>query len=68
LGTSTSAEAKEYFSDLRKHKIEFQYTGPENDSDIVLAFDRKKADARKVWLSNMDHDNTFIDTSRGYIN
>ena len=25
LGTSTDKEAKQYFSDLRKHKIDFQY-------------------------------------------
>ena len=25
LGTSTDKEAKQYFSDIRKHKIDFQY-------------------------------------------
>jgi len=39
---------------LRKHKIEFKYTGPDNDEAIILAFDRKKADQRKTWLANLD--------------
>lgn len=54
LGTSTSAEAKDYFGDLRKHKILFEYTGDQNNKDIELAFDKKKADARKVWLGNLN--------------
>ena len=27
LGTSTSAEAKEYFSDLGQHKLDFAFSG-----------------------------------------
>lgn len=36
LGTSTSQEAKEYFSDMQRHRIPFKYTGPEDDEAITL--------------------------------
>lgn len=42
LGTSTDKEAKEYFEDLRKHKIEFQYVDDEDDKSIELIFSKKK--------------------------
>jgi len=36
LGTSTSKEAKEYFSDMARHRIPFKYAGAEDDASIVL--------------------------------
>jgi DNA topoisomerase-2 len=48
LGTSTSAEAKEYFGDLDRHIIDFEYSGLSDTEAIDLAFNKKKADARKV--------------------
>ena len=36
LGTSTSKEAKEYFSDMDRHRIPFQYAGQEDDQAITL--------------------------------
>lgn len=36
LGTSTSQEAKEYFSDMQRHRIPFKYCGPEDDEAITL--------------------------------
>jgi len=36
LGTSTSQEAKEYFSDMQKHRIPFKYSGPADDEAITL--------------------------------
>lgn len=36
LGTSTSKEAKEYFTDMAKHKIPFKYRGTEDDASINL--------------------------------
>jgi DNA topoisomerase-2 len=56
LGTSTDKEAKEYFSALRKHKLNFEYTGIEDDQAIDLVFNKKKADDRKVWLKDSDPD------------
>lgn len=52
LGTSTSAEAKEYFSDLDRHRIDFKYAGTDDDNAIVLAFSKDMVDARKQWLMN----------------
>ncbi|XP_026579602.1 DNA topoisomerase 2-alpha-like [Pseudonaja textilis] len=36
LGTSTSKEAKEYFSAMTRHRIPFKYSGPEDDAAITL--------------------------------
>jgi len=52
LGTSTSAEAKEYFSDMIRHKIKFKYNGEQDDHSIQLAFSKKAVDQRKEWLTN----------------
>ena len=52
MGTSTSKEAKEYFSDMARHKINFHYAGGEDDSNINLAFSKKKIEERKEWLTN----------------
>ncbi|CUT98959.1 DNA topoisomerase 2 alpha [Echinococcus multilocularis] len=51
LGTSTSKEAKEYFSDMARHRIRFRYSGPEDDSGIMLAFNKNKINERKQWLT-----------------
>lgn len=52
LGTSTSKEAKEYFSDMQKHRIKFHYNGVDDDNAIQLAFSKKMVDMRKEWLTN----------------
>lgn len=52
MGTSTSKEAKEYFSDMHRHRIPFHYGGSEDDSSIILAFSKKKVEERKEWLTN----------------
>lgn len=49
LGTSTSAEAREYFKKIQELTVKFD-VDKMTDESIVLAFDKKKADARKVWL------------------
>jgi DNA topoisomerase-2 len=49
LGTSTSAEAREYFEKIQDLTVKFDMDMMTDDS-IVLAFDKKKADARKSWL------------------
>lgn len=36
LGTSTAKEAKEYFSDMVRHRIQFRYTGIEDDTSVTL--------------------------------
>nr|CAD7454987.1 unnamed protein product [Timema tahoe] len=56
LGTSTSKEAKEYFSDMARHRIKFKYAGPQDDANITMAFSKKCIDDRKVWLTNWMED------------
>ncbi|RSH87226.1 DNA topoisomerase 2 [Saitozyma podzolica] len=50
LGTSTSADAKKYFSDLQKHRLPFEAMQQEDRALIDMAFNKKKADDRKEWL------------------
>ena len=64
LGTSTSNEAKVYFEDIETKLIRYFWQDvkeeikvhPDDDA-ITLAFDKTRADDRKVWLSNYDKDN-----------
>ena len=49
LGTSTSAEAREYFKTIEDLTVKFD-TDVMSDKSITLAFDKKKADDRKTWL------------------
>ena len=51
LGTSTDQEAKEYFKEMRQ--ITYNFT-ENSDSSIDLAFNKKRADDRKIWLSTYD--------------
>ena len=49
LGTSTTAEAKEYFKNMDKNVVNYRKT-PESDDSLVLAFKKDKADNRKSWI------------------
>ena len=49
LGTSTSAEARDYFKKIQELTVKFDVDVMTDDS-VILAFDKKKADARKAWL------------------
>lgn len=51
LGTSTSSEAKEYFKNMKRHKIPFLYKDNKDDEAIELAFSKKKIEERKQWLT-----------------
>lgn len=53
LGTSTSAEAKEYFSNLATHEIDFSWSETSHDA-IEMAFSKKRVDDRKQWLLAME--------------
>ena len=59
LGTSTSNEAKEYFANLNKHLINFNWDN-KADKSIILAFSKKQVDNRKKWLSQYDR-NEILD-------
>jgi DNA topoisomerase II len=51
LGTSTREEAKEYFQHLSAVKFDFT---PGSDEAIDMAFNKQRADDRKVWLQGYD--------------
>lgn len=51
LGTSTSAEAKEYFKMLDKLLVNFKFDPKTNDS-MQLAFAKERVPDRKTWLSS----------------
>lgn len=62
LGTSTAQEAKEYFQDFDKKKICY-FTGADEEATAAsrdamdMAFNSKRAEDRKVWLSKYDRSN-----------
>lgn len=51
LGTSTPAEAREWFEKL--HEIKYVWDA-ESDNSFSLAFSKKRADDRKRWLATYD--------------
>ena len=51
LGTSTSEEFKEYFADLARHRISFDYTGDMCSDAVSMVFTKARIAERKVWLS-----------------
>ncbi|KAF9155958.1 DNA topoisomerase 2 [Linnemannia schmuckeri] len=61
LGTSTKEDAKDYFSQMDKHKKEFAPITDDARALVDMAFNKKKADERKEWLANYEP-GTFLDT------
>lgn len=61
LGTSTSSEFKEYFSN--KKIVDFVYSAETTDDMIDKIFNKKRADDRKTWLEQYDKD-AFLDTNQ----
>lgn len=57
LGTSTAAEAIEYFKEMKM--ITYKYTETHSDEKLALAFDKKKADERKKWIGSFDRNNVL---------
>ena len=51
LGTSTSAEAKEYFKQIERLTVAFG-ADPRMNESMTLAFAKAQADDRKGWLTN----------------
>ena len=60
LGTSTSAEFKDYFAN--KKIVDFVYSGTSDDT-IDKVFNKKRANDRKTWLEAYDK-TSYLDTSR----
>lgn len=60
LGTSTGKEFKEYFE--HKKYVYFDHNGDSSDDIIDMVFNKKRADERKIWLT--DYDRTrYLDTN-----
>ena len=65
LGTSTSDEAKGYFTNFDDKNISYVVADNDQDNDnkelsidkIELAFDKKRSEDRKSWLKTYDKDN-----------
>ncbi|VDM77567.1 unnamed protein product [Strongylus vulgaris] len=53
LGTSTSKEAREYFSNFEKHLVNFRYEDEEDGESLRMVFDKRRADDRKQWINKM---------------
>tara|TARA_B110000483_G_C18206288_1_gene547794 strand:- start:102 stop:3611 length:3510 start_codon:yes stop_codon:yes gene_type:complete len=72
LGTSTSEEAKGYFTDIEKKNIKY-INGNQiiEDTNILkstqkieLAFDKKKSEDRKLWLKSYNKNNIIEQTQK----
>jgi len=63
LGTSTAAEAKDYFGKIQDHRIDFRWKGNSENKLIDMAFNKGRADDRKTWM-NKYQEGTFVDHSK----
>ena len=61
LGTSSNKEAQEYFSDIQRHRIDFEYQSNKDEESIDMAFNKKKAEERKNWILNFDPNTPPLD-------
>jgi DNA topoisomerase-2 len=69
LGTSTAAEAKEYFVDIEDKLINYMWEEmAECEDALTLAFQKNRADDRKEWLMKYDRNDilTYEEKSVGY--
>eukprot|EP00747_Dinoflagellata_sp_TGD_P123238 gnl/TRDRNA2_/TRDRNA2_173778_c0_seq1.p1 gnl/TRDRNA2_/TRDRNA2_173778_c0~~gnl/TRDRNA2_/TRDRNA2_173778_c0_seq1.p1 ORF type:complete len:1255 (-),score=308.74 gnl/TRDRNA2_/TRDRNA2_173778_c0_seq1:103-3867(-) len=52
LGTSTAAEAKQYFTDIDNHRLDFSWKNKKDGELIDMAFSKHRADDRKKWMNS----------------
>lgn len=52
MGTYSANEAKEYFENMTRHRIRFDYAGDEDDRSIIIAFSPDCFEKRKDWLKD----------------
>ena len=64
LGTSTPEEAQEWFKNL--HEVKYQFDD-ETDESFSLAFNKKRSDDRKNWLSTYDPKRMLITKEGGKV-
>jgi DNA topoisomerase-2 len=75
LGTSTSEEAKEYFTNFDQKNIIYKMYNEDDDLEnkelsidkINLAFDKKRTEDRKIWLKTYDKDNIIEQTQKSVL-
>mmetsp|Transcript_15373 Transcript_15373/g.27446 ORF Transcript_15373/g.27446 Transcript_15373/m.27446 type:complete len:1298 (+) Transcript_15373:21-3914(+) len=63
LGTSTSKEAKTYFSAIHQHCLDFAWQSDQDAELIDMAFSKSRADDRKSWMNGYK-EGTHIDHSQ----
>lgn len=76
LGTSTQAEAKEYFRDFVSHHRPFKWESDEDGILLDLVFEKDKASERREWLTQYDeklaleeaHSNEGVLSYKDFIN
>jgi DNA topoisomerase-2 len=64
LGTSTSVEAREYFTDYKNKVQNYYRDSKKDDNALSLAFDKKRANDRKKWLKTYDKNNIISPTKK----
>jgi len=63
LGTSTAAEAKEYFKAMEEHRVGFTWKDNKDGELIDMAFNKSRADDRKKWINDYE-DGAHVDHSQ----
>lgn len=77
LGTSTPAEAKEYFSEFNRHHMQFFWNSDQDGELLDKVFDKTRASERRDWISNVydplatisvDPENNFAVSYEDFVN
>jgi len=63
LGTSTAAEAKQYFNAIDLHRLDFDWASKKSGELIDMAFNKNRADDRKVWMNSYE-EGTCVDHTK----
>lgn len=64
LGTSSAAQAKQYFRNLSANTITLIHDGPQSAESLDLAFNKRRADDRKEFLTDRCDPLAYVDYSR----
>jgi DNA topoisomerase-2 len=64
LGTSSAAEAKEYFKDLKSNRIKYIFKEDRDLPIIARTFDKDQADQRKEWIKEALRNKQVIDYNK----
>jgi DNA topoisomerase II len=65
LGTSTPAEAKEYFAKFAQHIRKFRWNSVNDGELLDMVFDEKRADDRRNWMLDYRNDEVECDFESG---